>query len=134
MSFVISEIFLPNANQLCSKCIVIDPLTGGCHEARAIWDTGATCSCISSVIAKNLNLPVVGSATSSTANGSTPSNRHVVELSIGNIRFSKIDVTALNVPDDVVLIGMDLIGLGKFTVENTLVNGTLKKVLTLELP
>lgn len=29
---------------------------------------------------------------------------------------------------------MDLIGLGKFTVENTLVNGTLKKVLTLELP
>ena len=29
---------------------------------------------------------------------------------------------------------MDLIGLGKFTVENTLVNGDLKKVLTLELP
>lgn len=135
MPFVISDMFDPNARQLRSACTVIDPVTGNCCMASAIWDTGASCSCISPAIANRLNLPIVSSSTSNTANGTAKANRHVVNICIGNITFQKILVSAPPLPeDDLVLIGMDLIGLGKFTVENTLVNGVLKKVLTLELP
>lgn len=69
MPFVISDIFDPTARQLRSKCSVIDPVTGNSCQASAIWDTGASCSCISPAIAKRLNLPVVSSTTSNTANG-----------------------------------------------------------------
>lgn len=69
-----------------------------------------------------------------TANGDAPSNRHVVDIAIGNVRFQKFSVSAPPLPDDLVLIGMDMIGLGRFTVQNMDVNGELKKVLTLELP
>lgn len=134
MPIVISENFPQYACQLCSSCFVFDPLTGNSCPARAIWDTGATTSCISPAIAKALNLPVVGTATNHTANGATPSNKHVVDIAIGNVRFQKISVSAPPLPDDLVLIGMDLIGLGKFTVQNKDVNGEVKKVLTLELP
>lgn len=135
MPFVISDIFGPNARQLRSKCSVIDPVTGNSCQASAIWDTGASCSCISPAIAKRLNLPVVSSTTSNTANGTAKANRHVVDISIGNVTFPKISVTAPPLPeDDMVLIGMDLIGLGRFTVQNMNVGGTVSKVLTLELP
>lgn len=134
MRFVISETFPCNANQLRSSCLVIDPLTGNASKACTIWDTGASCSCISPAIAGRLKLPIVGSTTSHTAGGSTPSNKHVVDIKVGNIIFPKVAVTAPNLPDDLVLIGMDIIGLGRFTVQNMDVDGESKKVLTLELP
>lgn len=134
MSIVISEFFHPDACQLCSSCFVVNPLTGGSCPARAIWDTGASTSCISPAIANKLNLPVVGTAMNHTANGATPSNKHVVDIAIGNVRFQKFSVSAPPLPDDLVLIGMDMIGLGRFTVQNMDVNGVVKKVLTLELP
>lgn len=61
-------------------------------------------------------------------------NIHVVNIGIGNVIFPKILVSALPIPEGVVLIGMDLIGKGKFTVQNMDVEGETKKVLTLELP
>lgn len=134
MPFVISDIFDPTARQLRSKCHVIDPLTGNSCLARALWDTGASCSCISPAIAGKLNLPIVSSITSNTANGQAKANRHVVNISIGNVTFQKILVSAPPLPeDDMVLIGMDIIGLGRFTVQNMDVDGESRKVLTLEL-
>ena len=131
---IISDNFPPNARQLRSVCFVIDPLSGNRCKASAIWDTGASCSCISPAIANALNLPVVGTTTNNTANGPAPANRHVVDIAIGNVTFRKIAVSAPPLPeDDMVLIGMDLIGLGKFTVGKAMVDGGLKKVLTLEL-
>lgn len=135
MRFVISETFDKDACQLRSPCVVIDPLSGNCCNASAIWDTGASSSCISPAIATALNLPVVGSSTNNTANGVTTANTHVVDIGIGNVRFQKIAVSAPPLPEDfLVLIGMDLIGVGKLTVQNTNVNGETKKVLTLEIP
>lgn len=135
MPIVISEFFAPNARQLRSTCSVIDPLTGNSCQASAIWDTGASCSCVSRAIANRLNLPIVNSTTSNTANGLAKANIHVVDISIGNVTFQKISVSAPPLPeDDLVLIGMDLIGKGRLTVQNVLVNGVIKKLLTLEIP
>lgn len=134
MPFVIFEQFQTNARQLCSSCLVFDPLTGNASKARAVWDTGASQSCISPAIADRLNLPVVNSTTSNTANGPAKANIHVVDIAIGNVRFQKIAVSAPPLPDDLVLIGMDIIGTGRFTVQDMKVDGGLKKVLTLELP
>lgn len=134
MPFVISESFNKDADQLRSDCFVRDPLTGNSVKATAIWDTGASCSCISPSIASHLSLPVIASATSSTANGTVKTTRHVVDIAIGNVVFPRRDVSALKIPDGVVLIGMDIIGLGKFSVQNMDVEGKTKKVLTLELP
>ena len=113
---------------------MIDPLTGKSCKATAIWDTGASRSCISPAIAKYLCLPVVGSSPNRTANGVMMSNIHVVDIAIGNVIFPKNSVSTPLLPDDMVLIGMDLIGQGKFTVQNMDVDGKQKKVLTLELP
>ena len=135
MRFVISDTFPPDACHLRSSCIVIDPLTGNFVPATAVWDTGASRSCISPSIATALSLPVVGSATNNTANGTTTSNTHVVDIGIGNVRFQKVAVSTPPLPfDGMVLIGMDLIGQGRFTVQNIDVNGEQKKVLTLEIP
>lgn len=135
MSVVITETFSHDAIQLASVCRVVDPISNDSVEGMAIWDTGASRTTISMKIAQSLNLPITGATTSQTAAGPTHTNMHVVNLKIGNVTFQKIAVSSpVGMPDNLVLIGMDIIGIGKFTVSNEIISGKLQKVLTLEIP
>ena len=104
-------------------------------EVFALWDTGATNSCISHDVAKALNLVSLGLIKSQTASGDTLGNLYMVDIKLPN----NVTVTDVRVMDSEIgkqqilvenlgqaittenlglLIGMDIITLGDFSVSN----------------
>lgn len=104
-------------------------------EVFALWDTGATNSCISYEVAKTLNLVSLGLIKSQTAAGDTLGNLYMVDIKLPN----NVTVTDVRVMDSEIgkqqilvenpgqaittenlglLIGMDIITLGDFCVSN----------------
>ena len=86
----------------------------------AIWDTGATGSVISSKVAKEMNLTPIGKTIVSTANGRAEVNKYIVTLELPNhLIINDIEVSEgyMDANTDL-LIGMDIITLGDFSVTN----------------
>lgn len=85
----------------------------------AIWDTGATKSCIAKRIVDELNLIAVGRTSIGTANGITDANTYLVDIGLPNgVTVKNILVTCADLGDDDVLIGMDIITKGDFSITN----------------
>lgn len=88
------------------------------EEYIGIWDTGATGSCISTVLAKRLGLTSTGAETISTANGDAIAETYVVDVLLPNsVLVRDLVVAASNMSEDM-LLGMDIIGMGDFAVTN----------------
>ncbi|MBQ7752795.1 MAG: retroviral-like aspartic protease family protein [Treponema sp.] len=86
----------------------------------AIWDTGATKSCIAKRIVDELNLIAVGRTSIGTANGITDANTYLVDIGLPNgVTVKNILVTCADLGDDDVLIGMDIITKGDFSINLT---------------
>ena len=88
-------------------------------KVKALWDTGATKSCISQNLADLIDLFPVGNdfLTSATETKQVP--EHFISLRLPNrLRFQArvMEIPKLQVCD--ILIGMDVIGLGDFAVSN----------------
>lgn len=87
---------------------------------KAVWDTGATSTCISVALANNLKLEQVGVCTSNGITGSAECRTFLISLYLPN----GVVIPELEVSDcegDIgcdVLIGMDVIGMGDFAVSN----------------
>jgi hypothetical protein len=105
-------------------CEAYDPNSGNpqppWHEFRGIWDTGASHSVITSKVVKSVNIAQTGQAIVNTANGKTSAGRYLVNIRLLNgVAFPGIQVTHGDLGDDVdVLIGMDIITLGDFSITN----------------
>lgn len=86
----------------------------------AIWDTGATKTCITKRIADDLKLIPVGRTTISTANGLTVADTYFVNVGLPNgIIVPNVLVSCADLGSDIdVLIGMDIITLGDFSITN----------------
>ncbi|MDE6736107.1 MAG: retroviral-like aspartic protease family protein [Treponemataceae bacterium] len=99
---------------------------------NAIWDTGATKTCITKRIADDLNLIPIGRATISTANGIITTNTYSVHIGLPNgVTIQNILVSCANLGADTdILIGMDIITLGDFSITN--VNG--RTVFSFRIP
>ena len=106
---------------LLTKVGIIKPDNSLSTEAIAIWDTGATGSVITKQIALKLGLIATGLSQVSTANGIALQNTYTVQIQLLNgITVSNVVVTevdALSGGCDV-LIGMDIITLGDFSITN----------------
>jgi len=93
------------------------PYTPNCY---ALWDTGATASCISPRMAKSLGLSSMGGKQVKTAGGETVQSTYHVSIKLPNkIYIPRIVVTEANLSDDLgfdALIGMDLISQGDFAI------------------
>jgi len=105
--------------------VLISPATLKCGSdettINALWDTGASRSCISKDVVNSLNLVALGKQQMQTPAGSSTANTYQIDVLLPN------NVT---VPDVVVcdseigafgigaLIGMDIINLGDFAVSN----------------
>lgn len=91
----------------------------GCR-LTAVWDTGATGTSISHSLAQTLSLDQIGERRISGVTGCEICKRYLVSLHLPNgIVFPEIEVTDLS--GDIgcdVLIGMDVINLGDFAVNN----------------
>lgn len=101
--------------------IIINSITNSAIRAEhMIWDTGATNTCISPEIANKLGLTPIGMTTAYTANGPNQVNIYLVDVKISDqVGIKNVRVSEANLgPNTDVLIGMDIIGIGDFTVQN----------------
>ena len=89
------------------------------YEGKAIWDTGATHSCISNKVVETLELsstaPVEGGIT--TASGRVPAHKYAIDLIIHGFEIAHgvVEVIGANLSCDM-LIGMDIISMGDFAI------------------
>lgn len=86
----------------------------------ALWDTGSTMSVISSELAKELNLDPSGQIEAETAGGKYITNKYILSISLPNrLNIENIVVSSGKLmPGIDLLIGMDIIGLGDFSISN----------------
>jgi hypothetical protein len=83
----------------------------------AIWDSGATASCISNEVATRLGLIACGHADITLALVASVVPYHRVDLELPNgLRFEKLWVFECDLRSDDVLIGMDIISQGDFAI------------------
>lgn len=86
---------------------------------RAIWDTGATGSVITERVAKDLKLKPTGMTQVSTAGGTMLQNEYFVNIYLPNkVYVPDVRVTEGKLSNIDILIGMDIISLGDFSVTN----------------
>lgn len=86
-----------------------------------LWDTGASNSCITQRIVKDLDLVPIGKKTMRTANGEVVVDTYIVDFGLPNgLTVKGVQVSCCDLGDDVdVLIGMDVIMNGDFAITNT---------------
>lgn len=106
----------------CGICEAYNPHTNkrshpNFKKFKAIWDTGATNSVISTNVVKSLNLKPTGKTDICHANGKSTVNTYSVNILLPNeVGFSSMRVTEGQLSDIDVLIGMDIISVGDFSV------------------
>ncbi|MCX3266535.1 aspartyl protease family protein [Pedobacter agri] len=101
--------------------IIHNPATNNSIKYSAIWDTGATGSVITKKVSADLGLIPTGMSHVNTANGVAIQRTFTVDISFTNgAKAEGIAVTELDdlAGDSEVLIGMDLISLGDFSITN----------------
>ena len=102
-------------------------------SVNALWDTGATSTCISKDVVAALNLIPLGRRDILTPSGLSVVNTYLVDillpnhLTVGNVVVCDSEIGSQGLG---VLIGMDIINLGDFAVSNY--NG--KTVFTFRTP
>jgi len=91
-------------------------------EYIGLWDTGATGTVVTSKVVKELGLVPTGKITSHNANGSALVNTYTINVYLpNNVGFHFVKVTEGQLTGMDVLIGMDIISKGDFSITN--VNG-----------
>jgi len=84
---------------------------------KALWDTGAMASVISTDVVSILGLKPIGKARVFHANGESTVCTYLINISLPNgIEFSSLLVTEGLLNDTDVLIGMDVISKGDFAI------------------
>lgn len=88
-------------------------------KVQALWDTGATCTAISSNIVNALGLKPVDKAENYTAAGKRVVDVYYIDIILPNrVRIQDVKVTECILADFDVLIGMDIISMGDFAISN----------------
>lgn len=88
---------------------------------RGLWDTGASKSSIDKRVVNELGLTPIGKEMISTANGVISVNTYFVNLTLPNhVTIKNVLVTCADLGNDIdILIGMDIIRHGDFSITNT---------------
>lgn len=110
---------------LANECQVCAAFTSGHAPAPyqkfvAIWDTGATHSVITQDVVTTCGLKPTGMKQVHHAGGVSPANTYLVNILLPNgVAFEKLEVTLGSLPPGAhMLIGMDIISVGDFSVTN----------------
>ncbi|MEP6821023.1 MAG: retroviral-like aspartic protease family protein [Chthoniobacterales bacterium] len=91
----------------------------GGRQFTAVWDTGATHSCISHAVAKILKLPISGKRPIKGVNSEGVAPTYFVDLLLpSQVTIAAVEVAAVDVSGCDILIGMDVISLGDLTICN----------------
>lgn len=86
----------------------------------ALWDTGSTITVISEKLAKQLKLDPVGEMPVETASGKYIAKKYIISLSLPNrLNIENVMISSgILGPGIDILIGMDIITLGDFSITN----------------
>jgi hypothetical protein len=88
-------------------------------EFNAIWDTGATNSVITQAVIDGCGLAPTGMAQVHGVHGIQPTETYLVNIALPNgVTFMSLRVSKGSIRDADVLIGMDIINQGDFSVTN----------------
>jgi hypothetical protein len=83
----------------------------------ALYDTGATHSAVSPQVVADLNLPVIGAGNAAVGGGMIPTTVHLVNIALPNkVMFPMVTVSKMVLLGFDVIIGMDILGTGDFSV------------------
>ena len=89
------------------------------EQVTALWDTGATSTCVSKELASRLNLIPIGFEKMSHADGICTVPTYLINVFLPNkVGFSGVLVLGCDLPNIDVLIGMDIITQGDFAISN----------------
>lgn len=89
-------------------------------KASGLWDTGASCTTITSGLATALGLTPIGFETVYHANGSCIAKKYKVNIILPNgIEIPMLDVLEGNLHGFDILIGMDIITQGDFAITHS---------------
>lgn len=109
----------------CQCCAAFDPRTldPSLHpelkQFQAIWDTGATGSVITQNVVDACGLKPTGMTMVRGVHGSQPAETYLVNILLPNgVGFVDIEVTKAELGDVDMLIGMDIINRGDFSVSS----------------
>jgi len=108
------------AHQLITKVNVFNPIDNRSIEVKALWDTGATSTCITKRIVNDLGLQQTGVSTICGVNGKSQVPRYGIILKLpNNVRINPFQADMVTLHDDVeMLIGMNIITAGDFALTN----------------
>lgn len=90
-------------------------------DAPALWDTGATMTCLSKDAVDTLGLVPTGKAEIKTPSGKCEVSTYLVDLVLqNNVRITGVQVCESEIGEQGIgaLIGMDIIAVGDFAVSN----------------
>jgi hypothetical protein len=91
------------------------------HATNALWDTGATNSVITETTARQLNLTPIGMTKMNHAGGISYKNKYLINIVLPN-RVGMAGIEVCDMPDNSndfgILIGMDVISQGDFSISN----------------
>ena len=87
-------------------------------DGTALWDTGATNSVVSKAFAVKLRLQPIGQRKVQGVHGSEIVNTYLADIGLPNkVIFKGVDILEADIGDRIdVLIGMDIIGSGDFSI------------------
>ena len=88
---------------------------------KALWDTGASSTCVSKEAAEAFHLKYLGESYVKTAGGPKPCKRYLTKITLpNNVAVEDVEVYAVDINDQGVdaLIGMDIITSGDFAITN----------------
>jgi len=89
------------------------------ENVTALWDTGATNSCISNNLASKLNLIPIGFEEMSHADGTSTVPTYLINVFLpNNVGFSYVLVLGCDLQNMDAIIGMDIISQGDFAISN----------------
>jgi len=108
------------ANKIVSKAVITSVDSGRSMNVAAIWDTGATTSLVNDKIVKSLQLKEIGIAQVKHVAGATAFPIHLAAIEIeGGMNIAEhrlVSFPSIHAFD--MIIGMDIIALGRFCIEN----------------
>jgi predicted aspartyl protease len=116
-------------NQMLADVFILDDNTSGVKsQVKALFDTGATQTCITQELANFLNLNPIGKTQINTANGTIDVNVYKIKIGLpfpvsnNKIRIEApeeiLAVEVSNNPMWKIIIGMDIIQKGLLIVDN----------------
>lgn len=108
------------ASQLKSQITILG--NQGKVDTIGLWDTGASASCISIDVAKQLALIPTGRQRILTPGGVSDVNTYMIDVILpNNVRINNVVVSDSQIGNQGIgmLIGMDIIGMGSFAVTTT---------------